>query len=158
MKFEANPDTGSGDFLRIDPGQKVTGVFRGNPREFYAKFEGGKSIECKSVELGAKFRFRINFIQKSPEGEYNAKIWEQGATVYNNLKELNTEVDLENSVVSIKRVGEGLNTSYMIIPMGELNEEKKQLIGLVNLKHLVPQAEPDLSQAPMPDAEEELPF
>lgn len=155
MKFDQDPQTGSSEFLKIEPNQKVVGVFRGEPREFYAKFENNKSVECKSSDMGARFRCRLNFVTKSAEGEYIARIWEFGPTVYNQLKEINEDYQLENTVVSIKRNGEGLNTTYSVLPTPHKVPES---IDAVELKPLVSQAEPDMSNNPPMPSDEDLPF
>lgn len=169
MNFNASPETGSGDFLKIEPGQKVVGVLRGQPREFYAKFEGGKSTECKSFEPDARFRCRVNFITRSPEGDYTSKVWEFGPTVYLMLKELNQEYNLEERIISIKRNGSGLETTYTILPLDKkVDGALAEQISKVDLKPLVAQQKSDDQQAEsfgsfgepptMSDSSEELPF
>src|SRR5690606_15563802 len=152
MQFNSNPQVGGGskNYLKLEDGQSTTGVFAGNPQEFYVLWEDGKATECDKDIKGASFRFRINFITNE-NGTYVAKIFEQGATVYNLLKELNEEFPLDKTVVVIRRNGIKMNTSYSIIPSGrtkwtpELGKKLEQvaLHALGEEQNGMSQADPD---------------
>lgn len=119
MKFNLNPEVGSSGsttFLKLKDKDVVQGIFRGDVHEFYSKWENGKSTVCSPEE--GRFRFRINFITKE-NGTLTAKIWEGGAVVYNQLKDLNDLYPLETTMVTIKRNGADMGTTYTILPQKE---------------------------------------
>lgn len=134
MQFSGSPKPkGGGNFLRLKDNDLVRGVFRGEPVEFYNKWENGKSHACDAYEEGARFRFRINFVTREND-TLVAKIFEQGPTVYQMLKDLHQEYNLEETIVTIKRTGNDLNnTSYTILPAkenkvaSEMEEQLKKL-------------------------------
>jgi hypothetical protein len=119
MQFNATPSVGgSKNYLKLKDGEQVVGVFRGNPHEFYVLWKEGKAEPVPEGTKGASFRFRINFITKENE-MFVAKIFEQGATVYNQLKELHEEHGLSETVVVIRRSGTEKKTTYNIMPSGK---------------------------------------
>lgn len=128
MKFSKAPKTGDssgGEFLKLKDGESVSGVFRGEPHEFYSRYNPNNNTSSlvEENDHGARFRFRLNFVTRDKETkDFKALIWEQGPTVYNLLKELNEEYgDLSTKVLKIKRKGEKLETEYVIIPDGKAN-------------------------------------
>lgn len=135
MIFGATPQTGGGskDFLSMKDQETVSVVVRGNPHEFYSKWENGKSSEVPEGTAKASFRFRINVVLQE-NGAMTPKIWEQGATVYNALKELHEEYDLTKTVLKIKRDGIGMDTSYSLLPgKKELTKEQVDKINQIPL-------------------------
>lgn len=117
MKFRDEVPEAGGSFLKLKDKESVVGVFAGDIHEFFAIWEGGKMTVAKEGDAGAGFRFRLNFIVKTPTG-YQAKILEQGATVYRELKNLNEEYDLDKTVIKITRSGSTRqNTSYSFLPL-----------------------------------------
>lgn len=120
MKFrnqEELPDSGgSKNFLKLKDKESVQGIFRGDLHEFYVLWENGKSREVMPGTPGAKFRFRINFVMKEGAA-YAAKIFEQGMIVYNSLRELHEEYELDKIVVKITRNGTGTDTTYSVLPL-----------------------------------------
>lgn len=167
MKFDKNPSVGGdGEFLKLENGKSVTGVFRGDPLEYYSKWEGKKSIPCAEGDEGARFRFRVNFVTKV-DGAYKALIWEQGATVYNQLKRFNEDFPLDKTVVKISRSGSTMNdTVYFITPNPgghEVNPATEDVLKNVQLQELgtgmeKPQAQPGMLPPPAVNHAEELPF
>lgn len=159
MKFDQSPDVKNADnFLKIKDGESVKGVFRGEPETFYVYWEGKKSVECEPTHEKARFRFRINFVTRGKDGNLVSKIWDQGPTIYNALKDLNLEYELADTVVNIKRTGSGLNdTSYSVIPA----KENKLPPGLDEVLLNDLKSKPTTSayaEAPAFDSEEEIPF
>lgn len=142
MQFKACPKTGGGEgnmFLKLEDGEQVYVILRGEPYEFYTKWEGDKSLLTEESDPDGRFRFRINAIVKDGS-KYVAKILEQGPTVYNLLKELSEEgYELETTVLKIKREGVKLNTKYIITTTPKKIDEKTQLeidnIDLLYLGH-----------------------
>jgi hypothetical protein len=163
MQFKAAPQTsggnGSGNFLKLKDGESVQVVFRGNPYEFYVQWENGKATQCNAGARDAKFRFRINAVV-SENGVMVAKIFEQGAVVYNDLKELHAEYGLETTKIKIKRNGSGTDTTYQILPLkGDLTKEQVEKLQAVKLHDLAPKApQPEPSPLPPFDSDDEIPF
>ncbi len=126
MKFkEATASESSKDFLRLKDGESVKGVLRGEPYEFRVHWISGHpeactGEQCPHCKAGnkAKFRFRVNFIVRGEDGKFTPRILEQGWKMYKDLNGLNTEYDLERSVIKITRSGSGLNdTTYAVVPL-----------------------------------------
>lgn len=117
MRFRDNlPATGSESFLKLKDKESVYGVFRGDLYEFFSLWEAGKSKVVPEGTAGAGFRFRVNFVTKVGN-QYLAKIFENGATVYQDLKALHDEYGLEEIVIKMTRNGVGLETSYSLMPI-----------------------------------------
>lgn len=161
MKFNASPSTdGPKNILKLKDKEIVYGILRGEIYEFYTLWdEGKKSQVVAEGTKGARFRFRVNIIVKDEVGANVAKIFEQGAVVYNELKNLNGEYDLEKTVLKITRTGSDKNsTSYSIIPTQKPVDDKA--ISKVELQNLRLESEaPFNTTAPPPfDSNEEIPF
>jgi hypothetical protein len=130
MKF---PDVGGGRsgggtdsklFVKLKSGEKLNGVFRGDPSIFRIHWVGGRSVRCPgqaqcencAAEDKPKFRFRLNFITKDG-GVWLAKIYEGNYQTYKDLKGLHESgYDLEETVVTVRREGENTDTKYHVIP------------------------------------------
>ena len=166
MKFTKEPKTGeagAGDFLKLKDGEFISGVFRGEPHEFYSKYNANNNTSFLVDENspGARFRFRVNFVTRDKETkDFKCLIWEQGATVYNLLKELNEEYGLEKTVVKIKRKGEKLDTEYLIIPDGKanFNDVVKKAVEQVELQDLTTGLKEEEGQPPKASSDDEIPF
>jgi hypothetical protein len=150
VKFKKSENAGGKNFLKLKAGDKVKGIFRGEPLDFRIHWITGRSSECPGLatcehcKTGTKsaFRFRINFITKENDA-YVAKILEQGWTTYELLESLHEPYNLEKTVVEITRRGEGLNTSYTVVPLPPPNgavspelEKKLAAIALHDLKNI----------------------
>lgn len=165
MKFNSNPSTGgSQNFLKIKGGETVQLVVHGDPYEFYVKWQDKKSVHVPDSTPGGSFRFRINVIINEKTGMV-AKIWEQGPTVYNLLKELHEEYDLTKTALKVKREGEGMDTAYTLLPVRqELNAQTIAKIEAVQLNDLAEDHKkakengPSSEAAPPFDSSEEIPF
>ncbi len=159
MKFGANPSEGSdSNYLKLKSGEVAIGVFRGEPHEFSVLWNEGKPTDCPAGTPGAKFRFRINFVTKK-EGAYTPTIWEQGALVYNHLKTMSEDYELEKTIVKITRKGEKLDTEYMIMPIAkgcEVTPELEAQLSEIKLQDL--SSEVKLPPAPKQTDEESFPF
>lgn len=167
MKFRQNlPEQSSGSkgYVKLRDKESVTGIFRGDPREFFVVWKDGKSIEVPEGTAGSKFRFRINFVVK--EGaSYVPKIFEQGQVVYEQLSAFHQEYDLEKTVMKITRNGEKLDTSYTIMPLRDpvapATEVVLSTLKYHDLKGKASEAPMDNwteSEPPPPDMHDEIPF
>lgn len=120
MKFKDDflHDNKSGDnkFVSLKDKESITGIFAGEPQEFFIVWDQGKAKEVSPDSPGAKMRFRINFIVKNGAA-YEVKVLENSGTVYKQLAELHKEYDLSTIVVKITRNGTGLETTYNIFPL-----------------------------------------
>ena len=138
MKFKSDlPETGSGsnNFLKLKDKESVVGIFRGEPRDFFAMWDGKKYVEVAEDDPNGFFRFKINFVVKEGSN-YVAKIFENGSQVYKQLAELHTEYDLQETTVKITRNGTGTDTSYSILPLLKTPPSKETLAFLKKLELL----------------------
>lgn len=182
MKFKPKSEDGK-NFLKLEEGKPVTGVFRGELHEQWVHWikEGASSSRaackrqtfagCEHCKVGhkARFSFRLNFItkEKKEDGkeEYVAKILEKGRKIYDLLRDLQetlqeTGYNLEQQTVKIIQTGEGLNTHCNIIavPNGLLTPEKETIIGSISLLDLVQKEEEATEVNPPPGNYDEIPF
>lgn len=118
--FKTDKDLGfsSGSFVKLKSGESIKGVFRGDPVEFHCKWIGKTTQICDKDDPDAMFRFRLNLVVKDGP-EYTARIFEQGVRVYQDLRSINEEFDLEKTVVKITRTGDGSQTRYNIMPSSD---------------------------------------
>lgn len=149
---------GGGTFLKLKDGDRLKGVFRGDPAIFRQHFikaemksylcEGKATCEhCKAGDK-AKFRFAINFLTQE-EGVWVAKVFEQGYGTYLELKEMHeSEYDLPTTCVMLSRSGEGTDTRYRVTPakdnggLKEADIKKLDAIPLNDLKGGADEREP----------------
>jgi hypothetical protein len=172
MKFRSGGEKKSDSkvFIRLKDGEKVNGVFRGDPYEYYLHWIENKSVECAGKEScihcwagdKARFRFKLNLICKV-DGVWIARILEQGWSVYEALRDLHENgYDLEQTAVSISRSGEGTSTKYTVLPLpnnGGLKPADFAAVHKVPLNALKPQAEEALALPETVDPViEDLPF
>lgn len=161
-------------FIKMKNGDKLNGVFRGEPKIFRVHWQNGRSSLCTGQSacqlcerakaddnLKAKFRFQLNFVTKV-DGVYLAKVFEGNYQTYKALKELHeSDYNLEETAVSIKREGEKTDTRYIVMPLknnGGLKPADFKSIGAVPLNQLKDDA-PDAPAADVGDAnEEDIPF
>lgn len=140
MKFQKREITqseGSSLFLKLKDGESVSGMFRGEVYEFYAKWEGNRSHVTNPLDQEAKVRFRLNFVMKE-DSKLVAKIWEFGLVVYNQLADLDAEYPLEETKVKITRRGTGTDTTYSILPLVKEKIDPKTMTAILSvpLNHL----------------------
>lgn len=156
LVFDKEPKTGGGKFLKIGDGESVVGILRGTVLDYYVIWNPDKtSTIVPEGTPKAKFRFKVNFVTWDQEGNLEAKILEQGSTVYKALKELSQDYDLEKTAIKIKRTGSGQNnTEYSIVPLPKPPSEK-MLEALKNLELLSLENE---SAAVTKPTEDDLPF
>lgn len=122
------PETGGGgedgkNYLSIKSGETVRGVFSGDLHLFRLHWVNNRGTVCTQDGCNfckdgnkSSFRFGVNFIIRNPDGSMQARLWEQGWTVYSQLKSLNQDYPLESTVVKVMRTGSGTDTTYTILP------------------------------------------
>jgi hypothetical protein len=143
---------GSGVFLRLKDGERIQGVFQGDPHIFRQHWIGKRSVicsgktECEHCKAGdkPKFRFRINFLTKM-DGVWLAKVFEQGYGTYLDLKEMHeSSYDLQTTFVSLSRSGEKTDTRYRVLPVrdnGGLKPEHFKKLSAIPLNELAEKGE-----------------
>lgn len=117
---------GGGLFIKMGDGDKLTGVFRGDPavRRVHWVQSSGTYDPCGGGDCGlcadgnkAKTRFKINIIVKD-NNVYVAKIFDGSYGTYLELKALHEGgYDLEKTAVEITRKGTGTDTRFTILPL-----------------------------------------
>jgi hypothetical protein len=122
MKFpDLSKDTG-GKFVKMKSGDRLVGLFVGDPVMFDQHWVEGKSQNCTGpncphCEAGEKAstRFHINFLTKE-EDVWVAKVFEQGKKTLKTLAAFHEEYDLEKTLVSVTKQGEKMTTVYNLLP------------------------------------------
>ena len=160
-------------FIKMKNGDKLNGVFRGEPKIFRVHWVNGRSSLCSGQatcqlcegarvdeKLKAKFRFQLNFITKV-DGVWMAKVFEGSYQTYKELKELHeSDYNLEETAVSIKRDGEKTDTRYVVMPLknnGGLKPADFKAVAALPLNQLKEDA-PDAEAPAAGDANEDVPF
>jgi hypothetical protein len=118
MFKKVNEGSGNGaNYLKIESGTSVTGVFRGDVYEFFQAWPKGgmKKVSSEPFE-GAKRRFKVNIVIHEG-GKFVAKVWEFGARVNNQLADIAEEYDLTKTKIKISRQGSDKNTNWSIMPI-----------------------------------------
>lgn len=162
-QFNSSPKSSSDskNFLKLKDRDSVTGVFRGDVHEFFVQWKDKKPVESAESAPGAKFRFRVNFVCKE-NGALVSKIFEQGAVVYNLLKDLSLEYELDSTFVKVIRNGSGMNdTTYSILPLIKqtVTPEIEKQLAAVPLQELAPKSTPETKEHHNEfDENEEVPF
>jgi hypothetical protein len=169
MKF---PDVGNGSskgsqsnlFIRLKDGDRIKGIFKGDPFIYRLHWVGNRSIQCPGKEKcehcaggdKPKFRFKINFLTQE-DSVWLAKIFEQGYGTFKDLKEMHeNDYDLEKTQVVVSRSGEKQETRYRIMPAKEnLKADEFKKIAAVPLNSL----NDKVAEEPEQDANEsDIPF
>lgn len=127
FKRRAEPKHEGGNFIKLESGQSVTGVFRGDVLEFYQSWPKGgeKQVSLEPFE-GGKLRMKANFVVHEG-GKFVAKIFEFPVRVNNMLADIASEYDLNKTKIKLTRQGEGKNTNWMILPITKEPLSAKQL-------------------------------
>lgn len=144
-------------YVKLKDKESLRGVFRGAPHDFKIHWLNNRSHpctgrpDCPHCMAGdkPKFRFNLNFVTKEND-QYVVKVFEQGWTVYEQLREINKDYPLEHTLVKITRNGSGTDTTYTILPLpnGTLTADQEAVISKLPLADL--SAGPDSSPQPMP--------
>jgi len=137
--FDSEPRVSGGTFLKLEPGESVVGILKGKTKDYYAKWNGQGYEDSVPEDGAASFRFKVNFIRMNADENLadETVIWEQGATVYNFLKEMNADYPLDKTFIKIKRNGTGIDTTYTLLPSTKIKYSvHKAHIEAVELKSL----------------------
>lgn len=115
-----NSDEGGSSYLKLEDGQSINGVFRGEVYQFYQHWPpGGEKIVSDKPFPGGSMRFKANFVVYENK-RFIAKVFEFTATTNNALANLAKVCDIRKTKVMISRNGVGKKTQYTVLPV--LNE------------------------------------
>lgn len=149
MKFQRvgkQSDNGGsgGSFLKLESGESVNAVLRGEIYTFYQIWPQGGTKQVFSVPTaGAQMRFKVNAVVHE-DGTFVPKVWEFPAPTNDMLYEIQQEVDLEKTKLKISRTGSGMKKSWLVIPLGPLDAKALKAVDDVKLLRLEPlEARPD---------------
>jgi hypothetical protein len=113
----AGTGSGGGKFLKIEVGQSVTGVFRGETVSYWQKWpKGGVKEQSDIPKPGFQERFKVNFVVWE-DGAFVAKIFDMNLFSYNQIADINESMDVETIKCRISRQATGKGSTYMIMPM-----------------------------------------
>lgn len=170
MKFDQEVGKySSEDFIRLKDREKVTGIFRGDIFTFHRHWIGrnpkpctGPACELCKSEHKPKFTFNVNFVVKAADSSYVPKLFQGGWRLYQQLKSINSDYDLEKTIISITRNGTDTNTTYAILPIKDYNvsAELEHKLGKLSLLDIKVSNEPELPVAAHTQsfADDEVPF
>lgn len=133
MKFEkreVKSNGGGASYLKFEAGKSVTGVLRGEALEFFQIWPYGGEKQVFDVRVpGSTSRFKANLIVYEG-GAFVARTWEFNLSVYNQLAEYAESVDLEKTKIKISRIGEGKQTTWVVVPVLKEALTKTQLAAI----------------------------
>lgn len=148
MQFKSGEGQGDGGkaFIKLKDKESIQGVFRGDPHEFKNHWKENRTMLCQGTgcpicatdDKKPSFRFRLNLLVKEAD-KYVSKIFEQGWTVYLQLKDLHAIYPLDKTVVKITRSGSGVSdTHYSILPLpnGAITPQAEAILAKVPLQIL----------------------
>jgi hypothetical protein len=160
---------GSTSYLKLEDGQAVKVVIRGEVNTFYAHWVGGgapnvicegRGKPCCDKYGKAIFRFRVNVLVEE-NGAYVAKMLEQGGTLYDSIAAIAEEYALDDYIMRLSRKGKGKDdTVYSIVPAkdGKITKEQKKQFDAIKLLDVKPkndfEAKSSLVTNPPPKSEE----
>lgn len=113
----AGTGNGGGKFLKIEIGQSVNGVFRGDPQVYWRKWpKGGVKVESDVEQEGFEERYKVNFVINEG-GVPTPKIFDMNLYTYNQLADINESYDVETIKVKISRQPTGKGSTYLLLPL-----------------------------------------
>lgn len=164
MKFTEDAPSGvgggSGKFLKLGDGESVYCVLRGDIKVSYSRWTGTTYEPAKKGEEGASMRFKVNAIVAEDKKPV-AKILEGGGHLYFDLKGINEEYPLEDTMIKITRTGVKQNTRYSVIvagPKAQPDAKTMEAIQAVQLHSLESKSKAQTSDVPNFDDSEDVPF
>lgn len=150
-----------GDYVKIEPGEKLKVIFRGEPYIFFRKYPD--KTEYPTKVGGSNFRFRIGVVI---DGE--PKKMEQSYGFLMDLADCKEKYGLD-CVYEVKRTGSGRDTRYSILFDRELKPEELKEIDNLQMPALTsgrmrqeeppPPSDDDYFEPDQPDStQEDVPF
>ena len=126
--------------LKLNDGQEVKVVFRGDPLVFYQRWpKGGQKEVFSTPEPGSRPRYFMNAIVRDG-ASFVAKVFEMASPTYSMLFKINEHLPIEKTKVLVSRMGSGTNTKYALLalPHEALSERELAEIDAVKLNDLSP--------------------
>lgn len=144
MKFIAHKSKSTPKvFLKLNSGESVIGVFRGDPEVYFQVYEDGKYKRVPESDPAGQFRFAVNFIVKE-NGALVSKLFQGNWHDYEALKALNGEFELEETYVKVSQTGERQTKRISFMPMTKAKPNPEQLKN-VSLQKLEPKRPTNIS-------------
>ena len=111
------------NFIRLQDGQEVTGIFAGMPDTFKIHWLNNKTSICEDgcsvcrdfPDNKPKFRFRINLVTQE-NGKWIPKIFEGGGPLFDDLVAKDAKFGLHKTLIEISRRGTKADTKYEVLP------------------------------------------
>lgn len=123
-------------FIRLKDGDKMVGVFAGEPITFFSIFKQ-QEMYSKKVQ-GSSFKFRINFIE-SQNGKWVPRILEQGAGMFDAIVACKEKYGIDKVAFEIGRKGQGKDdTVYSVLFDNNLTDADLEQLKKVKLFDLKP--------------------
>lgn len=147
MQFPNISESTGGKYVKMKSGDRIVGLFVGDPVLFDQHWVDGKSSVCSGAgcthcKAGEKpsTRFQINFLTQE-EGVWMAKVFEQGKKTMKTLESFHKEYDLEKTLVTVTKQGERMTTVYSLLPAKtNLSEAELKKVRAIPLNKLGKQA------------------
>lgn len=166
MKFQEEGEGGNPNLVKLKDKGAIYGVMRGELFEFRQHWPTGQTRPSMCTGEGcplcaqqskASFRFRANILVQENK-VWVAKMLEMGWKVYSQLREINKDNALENSLLKITRVGSSQNdTNYFVNFVKAVPPSEIKILDSIPLLDLQSTSAPAGSGAAT-DANEDLPF
>lgn len=107
---------GGGKFLKIEVGQSVSVVFRGETVSYWQKWPKGGMKELSDIpKPGFQERFKVNAVVFE-DGAFVAKIFDCSLATYNQIATINESMDIETVKCTVTRQATGKGSAYFVMP------------------------------------------
>lgn len=155
MKFTKrqvdSSSNGNSNFLKLENGVPVVGIFRGEVHEFWQVWPQGGQKEVYDHHVpGSQSRFKANFVVIEPGKPLVPKIFEFPLAIYNQLAGIAEVYEITETKLQITKHVNGKKTTYMLLPIvsQQLTDAQKKALEAVNL-HILNGGR-EVSPAPAP--------
>ncbi len=120
-------------FIKLKDGESIQCVPCGEPYTFYQAFQDKR--EFQDYVDGASFRFKLN-VAVLENGAFTMKILNGGVKLAKSIRKLLQKLG-PNTLLEIEREGSTKdNTTYHVIPMGQVSPEQLKTIASLKLNSL----------------------
>ena len=126
-------------FIKLDDGDKVTGVFAGEPYECMYNFKEQEeyAMGLPSYPEGTSKKFKINFLRPwgNPFKSFSPNIFSGGTNIAKAIEAIVGKYGMAY-LYEISRQGAGKKTTYSILPERPLTEEERAVLPTISLHEL----------------------
>lgn len=118
---EALAEASKGTFVKLKDGEKISGVFVGEPLPYTkAPFKPGEE---------ASQRFLINFAAKDANGAFDMRVWDMSTAAFKLVARAHEKYKgLAGRAFEISREGDGLKTKYAVMYEDKISADESKLI------------------------------